>query len=350
MSPHNIISGQENNSLPLIHSRPSNTRRVLKRQQANSNSTVVNQASTLNTTIVNQAKAGSRPPPGCFSCIIEDNNPLVHYEGVWFLSASQFSTTHSTTVSNSSVSLHFNGSGIIVFGTVPASNETTQPPTAVYFLDNYPPFRTTLPRAVQDITNQPLFASSQLLSSDEEHRLVISVQDVATPYTVEKFFVIPRANMSKNMMIGQITTDIVATSTSSSTISSATLQNFQTSEGSSQPSQNFHKILGGILGTVCFLLVVAGLAVIAVWRRRRAVRQVAVACPAAAKARPDTIYTSFTSTESILRNDSALWSPPPRSQYSRSDGRNYSRSTSDARSIVEVAPPLPPKATLSSTS
>ncbi|KAH9478409.1 hypothetical protein JR316_0008864 [Psilocybe cubensis] len=305
---------------------------------------MTNQTNSLNSTIVNQAKANtgnSNRPPGCFSCIIEDNSPLVHYEGVWVLSGSQFSTTHSTTVANSSVSLRFNGSGIVLFGTVPASNETTPPPTAVYLLDDLRPFSTTLPRAVKDIPNQPLFASSQPLSSTQEHVLVVNVKDAQTPFTVEKFFVVPRINTSKNMMVGQVTTDGVETRTSTSTKSSATLQSFQTSQAASQSSQNSHKILGGVLGSVFFLLIIAVIAVLAVWRKRRAARHVIVECPAAAKARP----------ESILRNESALWSPPPRSQYSRSDGRNYSRSASDGRSIVDgVPPPLPPKPIPSSAS
>lgn len=106
--------------MPSMYSRPSNNRRMLRRQQTasnatatnqfnSSNSTIINQTNALNSTIVNQAKTNSNRPPGCFMCIIEDNSPLVHYDGVWVLSGTQFSTTHSTTVSNSSVSLRFNG-------------------------------------------------------------------------------------------------------------------------------------------------------------------------------------------------------------------------------------------------
>ncbi|KAF8888530.1 hypothetical protein BD779DRAFT_1672210 [Infundibulicybe gibba] len=103
------------------------------------------------------------------------------YEGPWTLNGVSSSTTHSTTSPGSTVTFLFNASGIVVFGTVPASNETVKPPTAVYILDEVPT-PTTEPTADRAISNQPLFAASQL--SSQQHKLVINsniTQDVVDP-------------------------------------------------------------------------------------------------------------------------------------------------------------------------
>ena len=42
-------------------------------------------------------------------CVIQDNDPRVHYGGPWFLEAIELSTTHNTAVEGSTVSLVFNG-------------------------------------------------------------------------------------------------------------------------------------------------------------------------------------------------------------------------------------------------
>lgn len=46
----------------------------------------------------------------CPQCLIPDNDPFVHYGGVWLLNVGpQSSTSHSTTTAGSSVSMKFNG-------------------------------------------------------------------------------------------------------------------------------------------------------------------------------------------------------------------------------------------------
>ena len=42
-------------------------------------------------------------------CVIQDNDPRVHYGGPWVLEGTELSTTHNTVVEGSTVSLIFNG-------------------------------------------------------------------------------------------------------------------------------------------------------------------------------------------------------------------------------------------------
>jgi hypothetical protein len=42
-------------------------------------------------------------------CVIQDNDPRVHYGGPWVLEGTKLSTTHNTVVEGSTVSLIFNG-------------------------------------------------------------------------------------------------------------------------------------------------------------------------------------------------------------------------------------------------
>ena len=42
-------------------------------------------------------------------CVIEDNDPRVHYSGPWVLEGTELSTTHNTIAEGSTVSLIFNG-------------------------------------------------------------------------------------------------------------------------------------------------------------------------------------------------------------------------------------------------
>ncbi|KDR79986.1 hypothetical protein GALMADRAFT_208230 [Galerina marginata CBS 339.88] len=292
----------------------------------------------------------SKPTPNffCPQCIVQDNNPNVYYNGTWVLNAQLSSTTHSTTVSGSTISLRFNGSGIVVFGTVPASNDTFEPPTAVYTIDQDPPFSTTLPRAAKAIPNQPLFASGQHLS-DDEHQLVINVTTVSAPYSLANFFVMPRGSGSKDM-IGQPPTGGVISHSSilptpTPTITSSTPQLASPDSSNGHHKEKVVKTLAGVLGTIAFLMLTIVTAFYFFRRRVIAKRKLALMV----NARPDTVYTSFTSTESILRNDSGFWSSPlrsPRSQYARSDVRSYGSRASDTgqRSTIDfVPPPLPPK-------
>ncbi|PPR06824.1 hypothetical protein CVT26_003850 [Gymnopilus dilepis] len=293
----------------------------------------------------------------CLQCLIPDNDPFVHYSGVWLLNVGpQSSTSHSTTTPGSSISLKFNGSGIVVFGTVPASNDTVPPPSAVYFLDNNPPFPSTLPRAAMDIPHQALFATQQPLSNDEHH-IVINITKTAAPFTFSGFFVFPSME-TKDMEVGQPTTGPFSNITRSqppspSNSSSAVMQ--QTSGSSNSHRQGPEKsvrILIAVLVVIGVLLVAGGIFFF-FWRRRAAKKRqqaTRVSCPEAKKARPDTVYTSFTTTESILQNDPNFWSPnrSQRSNASRSEGQSRTLSDFAARRVtIDYAPPpLPPKAAI----
>lgn len=90
----------------------------------------------------------------------------------------------------------FLGSAIIVFGTVPQSNETFKAPTASYILNAAPPFVTTEPSANNNIPNQPLFFAGGL--SADEHTLTIRIDDAPAPYILEHFFVFPRSNITQH--------------------------------------------------------------------------------------------------------------------------------------------------------
>lgn len=137
----------------------------------------------------------------------------------------------------------------MVFGTVPASNSSLAPPTAMYSLDSDPPFATTLALASNDIPNQPLFASNHILSSNAEHTLTINVTNAEAPFSVNNFFIFPtnRGNMTRN------------------TKSSAGSQTRDRGlVGSS--SEKTVQVLAGILGTIASLCIIGG---IVYWLLRR---------------------------------------------------------------------------------
>ncbi|KAF8649149.1 hypothetical protein AX16_005947 [Volvariella volvacea WC 439] len=132
---------------------------------------------------------------GCPFCVIRDNDLRVQYEGAWTLSGGASRTTHSTVSSGASLSLKFNGTGIVVFGTVPASNGNMRPPSASYMVDDQDPVITTAPIATRPVPDQPLFGAMDI-SGDVEHTLVMRIIDTETPYTLEYFFVFPSPNGS----------------------------------------------------------------------------------------------------------------------------------------------------------
>ncbi|KAF9548181.1 hypothetical protein CPC08DRAFT_347308 [Agrocybe pediades] len=307
----------------------------------------------------------SKPPfgqPPCFQCIIKDNNPAVHYYGVWNLNGTQISTTHSTTDSNASITLRFNGTKIVVFGVVPESSNNRPPPTAVYSIDESVPFTTTLPLANAAIPNQPLFASPGQLSTAKEHLLIINVTKARTPYAISQFFVFPNPNSFEDMMMmippQNSSETFTSTPASSATSKAASTSRHSVSSESSDNTERTIKVLAALLALSTCLLI-AACALFFIKHRRSKQKEAAsrkilmpmVSCPEAKKARPDTVYTSFTTTESIVRNDDNFWSPAFRSPRSHtlSDGRtrsdSRSRSASDGRrsALDAMPPPLPPK-------
>ncbi|KAJ3515542.1 hypothetical protein NLJ89_g1686 [Agrocybe chaxingu] len=245
------------------------------------------------------------------------------------------------------------GTGIIVFGTVPASNETVLPPSAVYLLDADPPFATSAPFAPASVPNQPMFASGQL-AAGREHSLVINVTSAETPYILQRFFVFPRPPAQKDT-IGQLPSgssrgqNPAATATSPPT-PSATSQTLN-SNSPDPGAQQAVRALAAVLGTLAFLIIACIIIFLflrfstaqAVGGTTCGGREMTYGSQVGSRRsrRPETVYTTFTSTESILRNDS-VWSPShrsTRSHFSRGDGyRSEGRNTIDF-----TPPPLPPK-------
>jgi len=229
-------------------------------------------------------------------CVIQDNDPRVHYSGPWVLEGTELSTTHNTVVEGSTVSLIFNGSAIIVFGTVPASNQS-EPPTVAYFLDTLPPSITTLPQATADTPNQPLY-SSLGLSPDERHRLFINVTKIQpeTPYALTSFSISP-VLCPRNSQSPQTTSPMATSSTAPVSASPITM-----------PDHKTIIIVAGVLSSLVFLFIVAILVFLIVrwgmYARRERVHSENSTTPA-------TVYSAFTTTESILRNDSSIWSQAP---------------------------------------
>ncbi|TFK73537.1 hypothetical protein BDN72DRAFT_893943 [Pluteus cervinus] len=217
----------------------------------------------------NQPAPPSFPPPGpsspgsmfgCPICIARDNDLRVTYNGSWTLNGTPSSTSHTTTTPGASASFSFNGTGIVVFGTVPASNDTIRPPTAAYTIDSEPAHVTTLPTASRSITDQPLFASLQL-SGDIAHTIVINIQTADTPFTLEYFFVFP--TFPNSSMDVQVNTNIpvapTAYTTQPPTTSGAVLMG-------QDESGNTVKILAGLLGCLVVLMIVG--VVLFFFRRR----------------------------------------------------------------------------------
>ncbi|KJA25546.1 hypothetical protein HYPSUDRAFT_53079 [Hypholoma sublateritium FD-334 SS-4] len=204
-------------------------------------------------------------------------------QGPWTLIGTQQSTAHSTTFTGAAISLHFNGSGIVVFGTVPSSNATNPPPTAAYNLDGQS-FATTLPFAVANVPNQPLFATSSELSGNMEHQILINLTSVvARPYIFQNFFVFPNQRSGKT---DGVVTSVppVNSATASSTTASAksTASAPTTSQAASNKSasplltpadaQKTIKILAGLLGIFVFFMALT-LIIYAIVRRRALAKQ-----------------------------------------------------------------------------
>lgn len=157
--------------------------------------------------------------------------------------------------SGSRYSIDIAGSAIVVFGTVPASNQS-EPPTVAYFLDTLPPSITTLPQATVDIPNQPLYSSLDL-SPNEEHRLFINVTNIrsGTPYALTSFSISPVPCL-RNSQPSQATSPTASSSTASSPTASS-----PTATVSASPTTiSDYKttiIVAGVLGSLIFLFVVA---------------------------------------------------------------------------------------------
>lgn len=148
------------------------------------------------------------------------------------------------------------------------SNITFKPPTALYFIDGMLMPQTTLPFATTDIPNQPLFSTTSVLDV-REHTLVINITEAPTPYTIQRFFVPANGSTAKDMMIGQIppqsngtltpdSSNATFTATGIATQATTTASwQMSTSSSSSETAglERTVRVLGGLLGTLVFLIV-----------------------------------------------------------------------------------------------
>ncbi|PFH48698.1 hypothetical protein AMATHDRAFT_49300 [Amanita thiersii Skay4041] len=256
----------------------------------------------------------------CASCVIRDNDPRVVYSGSWILQGNSYSTTHSTTKTGSAVSLKFNGTGIIVFGTVPSSNKTASPPSATYQIDAEPPVTSTLPVANQDVVKQPLYAVPKLTPS--EHQLTINVTNAESPYTLSYFFVIPNNGNTSESAASEVDSSF---------------------EDSSSYTQRTVRALAGILGGVVFL-VLAVLIVLLVLRHRKMKlkeQKMEGFQYHSSNMKSSELYRGssavLTSQASIMRHDpSNLWS---------GSGDDPNREVGFNTIVPQFPPPLPPKQT-----
>ncbi|RDB28054.1 hypothetical protein Hypma_002220 [Hypsizygus marmoreus] len=279
---------------------------------------------------------------GCFSCVVQDNDARLSYRGAWLLSGSPSSTTHSTTDRGATVSFQFNGSGIVVFGTVPQSNGTVKPPSASYILDADPPFVTTQPTANQDIPYQPLFLAGQL--SGKEHTLTIKIEsdNMSSPYILERFFVFPRSNFTQHVVDALPTPTPVPSSAPSSLPKSPAI----TTEISTTVTV---RVLAGTLGSLIAVVIIASAFFLYRWRHR-ITQWSSIGSSSNAKSSSSSSRglqgTIFTSTESILRNPpSCLWTPRTRSEEGRSVVDyclSLSTSAMPHQPIVRIPTPPPP--------
>ncbi|KAF6764205.1 hypothetical protein DFP72DRAFT_871101 [Ephemerocybe angulata] len=233
----------------------------------------------------------------CNECITQDNAPGLIYVGNWFMTNEKvFGTTHSTTARDASVTFSFNGTKVIVFGTVPKGDRQSKGPTARYILDNVPVLTTTLPVSTEQIRNQPFFAAQDLNTSIHTLRIEMVQINQKSPYVLQHFF-------------GPESTS---------------------GDASSHPDPlQIVKILAAVLGAVVALvIVVMGL----VFIRRRIAKSRAsgnvwskffkYSPQSTERPRPgvDHVYF-FTTSESIMRNDPVTMLRGS-SAYTRSDGRS----------------------------
>ncbi|KAK0238078.1 hypothetical protein EDD85DRAFT_567628 [Armillaria nabsnona] len=252
----------------------------------------------------------------CQFCIA-DNDARVLYNGPWSLNgAGPSNTTHSTSTAGSTVSLSFNGSGIIVFGTVLSSSSSSKPPTTSFTVDAAAPFVTTEPQTEQAFLNQPLFVASEL--SKEEHKIVINVTDAgsASPFVLDYFFISPHLDSTSNT---EATISFPPTSSSSSPTPFASAIKSTTSSTTSDVSSVARdsivviKVLAALLG-VLFLTIIFLIAFLVIYIRKSKIRR-GPSIPRSYKSRASHQGTLLTTTESIMRNftPSLIWS------YSRSE-------------------------------
>jgi len=234
--------------------------------------------------------------------------------------ASSWSITHTTVVEGSTASLRFNGtSTIVVFGTVFAIPPECEPPTVAYFLDSLPPYITTLPRATVDMLNQPLY-TSPTLSPNEEHLLVINVTNrtpQSRPYALASFFLSPVALSASSTQSSQgipptttppTTTPPTATPPTA-TLTTSVIPPTVPASATTMPNNNIIGIVAGVVGCLVFIFIVGIVSSLITRWRTYARRELSEEFWA--ETRSETVYSNFTTSESILRHDPSIWNPTP---------------------------------------
>lgn len=291
----------------------------------------------------------------CRFCTIQDNDPRTVYSGSWLLRGTTFNTTHSTTQEGASVSLRFKGQKIMVLGTVPVSNSTVKPPKAKYTISGRDPVQSTLPMANTEIAGQSFFHATGL--EEEELTLTIEIVEAQAPYTLDAFFVTPH-NFGGNNSDADDRADEPQPSSSlpptSTTLSTAEFTPIPTpdpytDETSRLPTKeaptNLVPVLSGLVGGLLAVIVI-GMVLFFVRKKRRAnnpnVPLFWKNWHWKSSPRPETVYTSWTTSESIQR-DEPSWLQRGSSAFTRSEGppSDLRVSTIDQRFSLPPQPPLP---------
>jgi hypothetical protein len=148
-----------------------------------------------------------------------------------------------------------------VFGSIPASNSTHPPPTAVYVVDAATPFTTAEPMATAPILNQPLFYQDQL--SPGTHKLLINVTAVqaASPFSLDYFIITPEGSVAPESAIAAASASAISPPASSHP-TSGSLSEAHTSAATVG-------ILAGVLGSIIFILLCLSVFFFVIIRRRR---------------------------------------------------------------------------------
>ncbi|KAI0331740.1 hypothetical protein GY45DRAFT_1369722 [Cubamyces sp. BRFM 1775] len=247
-----------------------------------------------------ESTCGAAPKPlipGVQCTFVDENDGRLKYGPGWTLVPSNTlfgtqQTVHIATTNGSSVSIEFDGTSILVFGSVPQSNMTTAPPSAAYSVDGEEPWELPLPIADRCIPNQQFFHSRELTLGTHNLTINVTTPD-STPYILDYLW---------------FCTDKPA-QTSNST-------GLKTEKPSHETFSHLDGIvLGSVFGGVFFLLAVAALA----WmltkarRRRRKLRKLHIAASPVSSwlnwnsrsGRSNNTEVAFTSTESIMRDNSS---------------------------------------------
>ncbi|KAM5543475.1 hypothetical protein V8D89_002726 [Ganoderma adspersum] len=223
-------------------------------------------------------------PKGCF--FLNENDGSLHYSDGWSFSTSDpnglIHTVHFTQTPESSVSLMFNASNIIVFGLVPSGSS---PPQASYSIDGLSATSPHMAATTQCVPNQQLFNSGNLAAGLHNLTIDVTMASQSQPYIVDYLWLCGAG------------TDASESSTA------ATETHSKTSKDG--------VIVGVVLGTLALLLAIA----ICVWmfvrrRRKRLARMRKLhlsPSPVASwlywNSQSDERQSMFTSSEDILANN-----------------------------------------------